>query len=324
MRKFAVVGPINESVQWSSWKREHANHRVVSVEWGNEEDVWDIEVEGTHTFIGNGIALHNSSSTPNLQNLAGTVRRAQAEAAYGAAGLTRVGAYALRRGIVARPGYVLAAIDYQQQEARLFALLAGDANLLARVRGAGDVHADVAALVWGSRDPTHRRWAKDLTFALCYGMTTDSLAEMLAVTPGAAARITGQYFRAFPRVQPDLRETARRCEHRGYTRYWSGRIWRPFNARHSYKAVNAEVQGGCAELLSVAALRCAAWLKERGCGHLVLLVHDELVFELQRDSLPEAVPALQALMAVEDVFGIAFPTSTKVGQNYGEMTTWET
>lgn len=50
-----------------------SNHVVTSIERIGIDEVWDMEVEGTHTFIGNGIALHNcstdtgrmSSSDPN-------------------------------------------------------------------------------------------------------------------------------------------------------------------------------------------------------------------------------------------------------------------
>jgi DNA polymerase len=44
------------------------NHVVLSVEPGPEMELWDLEIEDTHTFIGNEVALHNSSSKPNLMN----------------------------------------------------------------------------------------------------------------------------------------------------------------------------------------------------------------------------------------------------------------
>lgn len=35
------------------------NHKVVSVEPDGFEDVWDMEVEGNHNFVANGVVLHN-------------------------------------------------------------------------------------------------------------------------------------------------------------------------------------------------------------------------------------------------------------------------
>ncbi|TSC57877.1 MAG: cell wall surface anchor family protein, partial [Candidatus Peregrinibacteria bacterium Greene0416_19] len=43
-----------------------AFERIVSIEYAGEEQVWDIEVEGTHNFVGNGIVAHNTYITGNL------------------------------------------------------------------------------------------------------------------------------------------------------------------------------------------------------------------------------------------------------------------
>jgi hypothetical protein len=49
------------------WLRQ--NHVITKIERAGEHLLWDLEVEDTHCFIGNEIALHNSSSGPNFQNL---------------------------------------------------------------------------------------------------------------------------------------------------------------------------------------------------------------------------------------------------------------
>ncbi|HEY4524886.1 MAG TPA: NYN domain-containing protein, partial [Candidatus Paceibacterota bacterium] len=46
------ITPEGVKVQWS---------RIVSIEAVAEEDVYDVEIEGTHNFIGNGIVAHNTA-----------------------------------------------------------------------------------------------------------------------------------------------------------------------------------------------------------------------------------------------------------------------
>lgn len=269
-----------------------------------------------------------SSTGPNLQNIANTIRRSQASAAYGEEGMTRSGAYRLRNVLVARSGFTLVAIDYAQQEPRLLALLSGEERLLALLEQKTDLYADMAELIWHSRDPVHRRWAKDTTLAINYGMSKASLAEYLGLPTAQAEEVLERYFTTFPRVQSYLREVARRAQAKGFVRTWEGRIWRPVSEQEAYKALNAKVQGGAAGLFSEAALRIATWLDsykqyEIEAGHIVLLIHDELVVEVPDELVPGVAPELARIAEVEDIFGVPFPTSIATGKRFGEMVKWQ-
>lgn len=210
-----------------------------------------------------------------------------------------------------------------QQEARLLALLSGDERMIALLHGDSDLYMDMAEIIWGVRDPIHRRWAKDTTLAINYGMTEGSLAEYLSVSLGQAQQIIGRYFHTFPRIKEYLNEVARTAKSFGVVRTWEGRIWRPLNDAEVYKGVNAEVQGGAAGLLSVAALRMAKYLQEREAGYIVLLVHDEVTSEIVEDRVDEVVPDLCEIMRVQDVFGVPFPCEAKIGRRFGSLVKWE-
>ncbi|TSC57878.1 MAG: Metallophosphoesterase [Candidatus Peregrinibacteria bacterium Greene0416_19] len=55
--RIAVAGDEGTTATWDE---------IVAIELMEDEQVWDIEVEGTHNFVGNGIVAHNTYITGNL------------------------------------------------------------------------------------------------------------------------------------------------------------------------------------------------------------------------------------------------------------------
>lgn len=98
------------------------NHEVVRIEWlPGEVDVYDLEVDEFHNFIANEICVHNSSNSPNLQQLPGRGKVAKA----------------VKNMFQAEPpsekfphGTILLQCDYKTAEVRWAALFAKDRNLI--------------------------------------------------------------------------------------------------------------------------------------------------------------------------------------------------
>ena len=264
-----------------------------------------------------------SSSKPNLQNVESEIRNRETQSIYSGDTTHRIEEYNLRQSFIAPEGWSIAAIDYKQMEMRMFGILAQEPKMLDSLRAGRDIHADVAELVWGVRDEVHREWSKTVGFGLIYAMTVGALQLRLNMTAEEAQAITKQYWSTFPRIKPWLQEIIQECKKDNHVRYWSGRIWKEEVELHMFKAANAVIQGGCADLLSVASLRADALLCQHGWGHMVNEVHDEIVFQLQDKVLNEAIPALSKIMEVPDLLGIPFFTSAKVGKSWGALETWE-
>lgn len=270
-----------------------------------------------------------SSAEPQLQNIPSDVRVHETQAVYTGDAMHRTDAYNLRRCIVARDGYTFVSVDHQQQEGRLFGIISNDPVMRTALEHKLDIHMMVAKLVWGdqgeSLNKLHREWAKTISFGMIYGMTKGSLQHRLNNTAEEADAIANEYLTTFPRIGPFLEETIKTVMQAGYVRYWSGRIWRETNKIWAYKGANALVQGGSADLISIAAIRCQAYLddvaRRVGCdiGHLVLIVHDELVFEVMDEYMEEVNPRLLDIMEVRDLFGLPFPADIKVGKSFGEL-----
>lgn len=263
-----------------------------------------------------------SSSEPNFQNLPSEIRGRFIFGNY-TGSITRVDDFNLRKAFVARPGYKIVSIDYKQMEMRMFGIVSEEDFMLEALRSGKDIHQEIAYAVWGTRDPVQREWAKNIAFGLIYGMTLGSLRFRLGMTLEQARKVAEDYWKTFPRMRPWLHAVQRECAEKGFIRYWSGRIWREENFEDAYKGANALVQGGCADFLSVVAIRAYKFLREANCGNILNLVHDEIVFELKEECLEDVIPKLVHIMEAEDLLGLPFLTSVKLGDNYGEIKPWK-
>ena len=193
----------------------------------------------------------------------------------------------IRRGFIARPGFINFYVDYKAMEFRIFADYIEDSELLKRLKNGEDVHQATADMVGISR-----KQAKTLNFALIYGMGAAALALKLGVTLEQAAEFIRRYFERMPSAKLVIQNIKAVCRKRGYVR-------NPFMRRRRlasdevYKAPNALIQGCCADIVKQAMLKIHHRLKAAGAkSGMILMVHDEIVFEIAQDELhlmPELV-----------------------------------
>jgi DNA polymerase I len=260
-----------------------------------------------------------SSKEPNLQNVPAQARGRFTQSVF-TGDTHRTAEYNLRNAFIARPGHVFLSIDWKQMEMRMFGLLSKDPFMLEALAGGRDIHGEIAEKVWGTRDDVHREWSKTISFGLIYGMTIGSLMFKLNMTKNEAAKVCDQYWAEFPRIKPWLDEVVEECKHNGFIRYWDGRIWKEDNPIDMYKGANAQIQGGCAEILSIAEIRVSEWCRTNGTTHgVVNLVHDEIITEVPEDDIERATAEISQIMRIEDIFGLPFITDAKFGHTYGSL-----
>jgi len=262
-----------------------------------------------------------SSSKPNLANVPSEVRSRFTQGLY-SGGLERSEEYNLRNAFKARPGHWVLSIDYKQQEMRMFAWISQDPVLMKYVKEGKDIHLLIAIAVWGDcgerENKIHREWSKTISFGLLYGMTTGSLEHKLGMDRSQATQVINDYWTTFPRIRPTLFETINECKTNKYLRYWSKRIWREETEHFMYKGLNAKVQGGCSDLLSIAALRTHRWLQENGRGNIISYIYDELLMEVHKQDVEDTANAIAELMQIPDVLDLPFLTECKIGTTYGD------
>ena len=237
-----------------------------------------------------------SSQDPNLQNL--PIK-------------TELGKR-IRGGFVAEKGYKLAAFDYSQIELRVAAMLSGDKKMTQVFHEKKDIHAGVASFVFGvpteKVDSEMRRKAKVINFGIIYGMGVTALRKNLGGTREEAQKFYDNYFNQFSGVRDYLSGVKKFATEHTYTETLFGRVryFPNINSRIPFlknmaerTAVNAPVQGTAADVIKLAIryadedLRKAGLLKET---HLVLQIHDELVYEIEESVLKKASQIIQDAM----------------------------
>ena len=233
-----------------------------------------------------------SSTEPNLQNI--PIR-------------TEIGRQ-IREAFVAEPGHVLLAADYSQIELRLAAHMADVPELKAAFARGEDIHARTAEEMFGQVDRETRARAKTINFAILYGISRWGLGTRLGVEPDEAQAMIDRYFERFPGIQNYIHATLETVRERGYSETLFGRkTWFPrINSNNPTEragseraAINAPIQGTCADIIKRAMARMDGALAEAGVEgvRMLLQVHDELVFELPESAAAAASPVIERVMA---------------------------
>jgi DNA polymerase-1 len=250
----------------------------------------------------------------------------------------------IRNAFIAEKGSALLALDYSQIELRVAAILSGDERLINIFKDGEDVHTSVAAYVFhvprGEITKEMRRDAKVINFGILYGMGVTSLQQALkegnpAVTRADAQNFLDDYFSNFHTLAEYIEGVKASAAAQGYTETLFGRR-RSFEAIHSNipyiraaaerQAMNAPFQGTAADILKLAMIRVDEFLRKEKLEarvHLILSVHDELVYEMPEKLVKTLAPKIKAIM--ESVLppklskGVPILAEAKVGQNWGEM-----
>ncbi|OHA85956.1 MAG: hypothetical protein A2591_00100 [Candidatus Yonathbacteria bacterium RIFOXYD1_FULL_52_36] len=260
-----------------------------------------------------------SSTNPNLQNIP----------ARGDMGVE------IRRAFVAEAGHTFAAFDYSQIEIRVLAVLAEDPELIRIFNEGKDVHASVAAHVFGIEESEvtkdMRRKAKVINFGIIYGMGVNALRENLGGTREEAQQFYDTYFKKFPAIAEYFEHVIRDAKKKGYTETYFGRR-RSFEQIRSNipyiragaerMAMNAPVQGTAADLIKIAMKKAHEALAKKdllGSAHLLLQIHDELVYEIEDATLHVALPIIKEAMESAVEFPIPLSVNASTGPTWGDL-----
>ena len=271
-----------------------------------------------------------ASQNPNLQNIPLHSERGQA----------------IRHAFVASPGYTLVSLDYSQIELRLAAILSGDENLCEIFRNGRDVHTEVAARVFHIAPELvtqeMRRRAKVINFGILYGMGVNALRQQLGTTTAEAHEFLENYFSTFKTLSEYLESTRGFARTHGYTETLFGRRRQfpemksslPYvRAQAERMAINAPLQGTQADIIKLAMVQVGNILKEHvgdadagsidEDAHLLLSVHDELVYEIRSACVEELSTQIKEIMesilSREETRGVPITATMKSGPDWGAL-----
>jgi DNA polymerase-1 len=251
-----------------------------------------------------------SSTEPNLQNI--PIR-------------TEIGRQ-IRDCFVAEPGNVILAADYSQIELRLAAHMADVPSLKEAFANGEDIHARTAQEMFGEVNRDTRGRAKTINFAILYGISRWGLATRLGTESDEAQAMIDRYFQRFPGIQRYIHETLESVRTCGYSRTLFGRkCWFPRISSGNQAerqgseraAINAPIQGTCADIIKRAMARMCPALAAAGLSQvrMLLQVHDELVFEVPAGDVAAASAVIERVMAeaAEPSVQLTVPLGVEIG-----------
>ena len=270
-----------------------------------------------HTHFAQTVAATGrlSSVGPNLQNI--PVRTEEGRK--------------IRGCFIAGSGYdALLTADYSQIEMRIMAHLSNDEHLLKAFESGEDLHATVAAEVFGVKasdvDSEMRRQIKAMSYGLAYGLSSYGLAAQLDLSPPAAQDLMDRYFERFGGIRDYLKTVVDDARKVGYTETVMGRRRYLPDLMHDNRqrrevaermALNAPIQGSAADIIKQAMLNVqGALVAGKYESRLLLQVHDELILEVKTAE----IDAVSELVRVQ--MGKAYPLRAPLDVSVGVGKSW--
>lgn len=227
----------------------------------------------------------------------------------------------------ASEGCVFGKIDYGQIEYRLICNIAcGESGEEVRRQYAENPHMDFHQYVVDLTGLS-RKYAKNMSFGVSFGMGLPSMAENFGWTMEKAEEISEAYHRHMPFVAPTLALVGDVAKQRGYIKTVYGSHARLLDPKKSYTMLNRYTQGSGAECLKMAivtAYKEGVWETLKVAN----TVHDEL-------NMPYLEPTEEKMIALyrmAEIMRTAMPNlrvpleaSPELGDNWAstkEVTEW--
>ena len=297
------------------------NHQITRIEWRNvEEDVYDIEVEDSHNFIANEICVHNSSASPNFQNI--PIRDPDV-------------AKLIRRAFIPRLGHQLGGVDYAAIEVKISAAYHQDPVMLEYINNSEkDMHRDMAMecyLLEQSHVTKQIRYcAKNkFVFPQFYGDWYKSCARSLwdAIPAMKLVRTDGmslkehlheQGIRSYQEFENHIRKVEDRFWNDRFRVYerWKDRWLKQYErsgkihmltgftcsgVMQKNQVINYPVQGVAFHCLLWSLIRLHGWMKERGLrSRIVGQIHDEITMDNHAEEMGVVLRQARQIMC-EDI-----------------------
>jgi DNA polymerase-1 len=229
----------------------------------------------------------------------------------------------LRYGIVARPGFKIVAIDYSGEELRIATNLSKEPVWTTEFNeGSGDLHSITAALLFNStpeemakpENKGLRAIGKQINFLILYGGGASKLAASAKIPLAEAQERLDKFFVALPHLSDWLKTERIRAKRRGYSLTAFGRRRplaelyksgdRGLASKADRLACNAAIQGTGADIIKIALFRVWSYIRKNNLQndmHILMPIHDEIVYEMREDKLDMLIPAVSEIMKLKDL-----------------------
>ncbi len=262
-----------------------------------------------------------SSSDPNLQNIPKRGKLAKM----------------IRGSFVSEKGTIFVSADYSQVDLRVAAHLSEDPRMIETFKSGKDVHRATAAWVNDISEEEvtdkQRSEAKSLNFGILYGMGLYGFMQDSGVSRDRAKFFMDEYMKTFSKLKEFIEKVKEQTRADGFVETEIGRRrYIPTINSHNAMmrsaaertAINLPIQGLAADIMKLSMIAAQKDLlgkynKEKTLVKMILQIHDEMVFEVDKGIVDEFEKDLKESM--EGVYKLKVPLVVDVsrGENWGEL-----
>lgn len=209
-----------------------------------------------------------------------------------------------------RDGYTVIGWDYSQLELRLATAYGGESLLIDEFKKPdADPFSVLAPKIFGILTPETRQDTKTFVYANLYGAGVPKIAAQLGRTIEDTQNLYTNYKNSISGIMKVSKNVDSLVKKRGYVQYWDGRRRHFKDRRESYKAWNSVCQGGGAQLVKRAMLRCEEF-EDEDC-FMVLQVHDEITFCIRNEKIEHYRPMIEKAMVDWPDLGVTLAVDSK-------------
>lgn len=257
-----------------------------------------------------------SSSEPNLQNIPARTTIGQK----------------IRQAFVAPKAKELLALDYSQIELRLLAAFSKDPKMTKAFKNDEDIHRLTAAEIRGIPETEvtkdMRREAKAINFGIIYGQGPRGLSQSAGIPYGQAKEFIAKYFEVYSGAKKYLDGLISKARKTEYVETAFGRKRHLPDINSSAimlakaaerMAVNMPFQGSAADILKIAMNKVSKAVENNPEIKLLLQVHDELIFEVEKKETNKWAKKIKEIMENAVTLDIKLIAEVSSGNNWGEM-----
>ncbi len=282
----------------------------------------DANTKRVHTSYATATTLTGrlSSNDPNLQNIPIRTNKGKQ----------------IRHAFIAEAKKQLISFDYSQIELRLAAEISGDENFIKSFINNEDIHSSTAKEIFNLNgtelSSEHRRKAKAINFGILYGISPYGLAKQLKITNSEAKLYIENYFQKYPKIKEYMNYQIQFAKSSNFVSTIFGRRCnikgindKNFNVRGfaERQAINAPIQGSAADIIKLAMIEIHNnILSGQINAKMLLQVHDELIFEVNKNEINEVTEKIKKIMELSHLkyndFKVPLIVDYGVGNTWGE------
>ncbi len=263
------------------------------------------ENDRIHTQINpmKAITARMSSERPNMQNIP-----------------ARKHGKLVRNAFPAAHGHKLIAADFDQIEYRIMVARAGEQQLIDAINAGEDLHTYMASVVY-NRSPVsitkaERTVMKNATFAFLYGAGDAKFAGMAEIPLADAKAFRDMYRQKFPAITQYAYQITTLGRSTGSARTgYLGRNQVVTDSNKAYKLLNYVTQGEAGDVLK----QKMTELSMTDAGDFMCLpIHDEILFEVPEERVPEIKKIIEEVMPELDYFAVPLTAGADVVDRWGD------